>query len=193
MNYPTETYLQHEIQTALTQLPDSIEPGYTGELDFSKLTAQISKLEKQHLVLGVASWISVNADWLKTHGLQLHRSWLPDGANSLIMTFGHFAEQEQLLKQAGIPPSRLPAISRLLHHLSKVSSGDTWSSIVELICDLNAIKWHPQDAQAVLMEALDDVMDDAEGWLRSHQAHAQAMALQQFTELAPVGHARGRL
>ena len=194
MKYPfVETHLQDEIQAALTLLPDNIEPGYTGELDFSELCTQISKLEQQHLVLSLYSWISHNAGWLQTHGLQLHRSWLQDGAHSLIMTYGHFAERERLFRQAGLPVSELPAIGALLHCLNRVSSGNTWPSIVELVCDLNAVRWHPQEAEAVLMEALEDVMGDAEGWLMSHQAYAQSSALQHLTPPALADRVRGRL
>lgn len=189
----TGSNLQLEIQIALDELPTDLHPGYPDELDFSPLMSRISKLQQQHLVLCLSSWISLNASWLEAHGFLMDRSWLPDGPHSVVMVYGGNNVQKRLFEQAGLPLARHAAVSPLIRQLSEAALENQWPLIAELICDLNAIRWNPQQAHCVLIEALDDIMDNGQTWLDAHNAYHQAASLQHLTPLVPIERARGRL
>jgi hypothetical protein len=184
--------LQLEIQIALDELPIDLHPGYPDELDFSPLMSRISKLQQQHLVLCLSSWISRNASWLEGHGFVMDRSWLPDGPHSVTMLYCS-NDAPMLFEAVALPAERHAAVLTLIRQLSEAALVGQWPLIAELICDLNTIRWNPQRSQCVLTEALEDVMEDGETWLLTHQAYSEARHLQLMTSTAPTERARGRL
>jgi len=185
--------LQIQIQIALEGLPEDLPPGYPNELDFSPIMSQISKLQQQHVMLCLSSWVSLNASWLQDQGFLLDRSWLPDGPRSVVMVYADNDIQTRLFEEAGLPATRHAAVRPLIRQLSEVAFEHQWPLIAEVVCDLNAIKWNPHHARCVLIEALDDIMEDGEAWLDAHYAYRQAASLDGLTPQAPNERARGRL
>lgn len=185
--------LQLQIQMAVDELPDDLYPGYPEELDFSSLSDQISKLQQQHLVLCLASWISLNAAWLETDGLVMDRSWLPDGAQSVIMLYGGNDVPKRLFEQAGLPACRHAPVRWLISQLGETALENQLPLVAELVHDLNAIRWNPHRAHCIFIEALDDIMDDGQAWLDIHAAYRNASILDRFTPYVPIDRARGRL
>lgn len=192
-NYIIKRYLKDEIEAALALLPNDIAPDYPGTLDFSRLSAHISKLEQQHLVLSLCKWIECHAQWLEANGMLIERSWLPEGSDCGVMTLGHRNDRAQLFERAGIPSNRHAAVTDLVLRLNGAASVSQRPLIAELVCDLNAIRWNPQRAQCVLIETLDDIMENGQVWLDAHHTYDKGRSLHHATQPAHAQRNRGRL
>lgn len=189
----TRSILENAIAQVQHGLPSQLEPGYDIHVDFSELTSQVFRLERQHLVLRVAHWIAGNAPWLETEGLSLASHLLPGGPDSHLLACMTSEVHARLLKDPKLSAARHTVVADLVHTLHRATPSHHGGFIAELVFDLNAVRWEPRQAQCVLVEALDDFMDDGEQWLQAHQSWAQAETLRALTHTVRAERARGRL
>jgi hypothetical protein len=190
---PPSSSLSKDISRAQHCLPWQLEPGYDTHIDFSGLTSQICGLEQQHLILQVAHWIDANATWLQSEEFSLERDLFPGNVGPRMLAHNSSLIEELLSRSHKLDPACHAPVAELVRTLNHPSLAHQWEFIVELIYDLNAVRWRTQQARCVLVEALEDFVDDGEHFLQVHHAWSQTQSLQAHTMPVCAEQARARL
>lgn len=150
---------------------------------------RIDEIESRHLVALLVHWITVNADWLQTDGLCLQKRLLEDGK----LPVNYLALRARREELADIPTGREPQVKALLVKLGWNTSGSQQRLAQDLAGRLNLVKWHPKEAQTVLLERITGLVQHPQRWLDGHIAWALAEQLAQDTPSAGTERVRGRL